>query len=44
MTNLAAVTALTAQQANVYLAGYGQPVPRAVAQRKKMIRVQIGCV
>ncbi|KAF5381565.1 hypothetical protein D9615_005636 [Tricholomella constricta] len=43
LVNVAAINALTGPQATAYLRGYGRPIPRSVATRRRAIRDTVGC-
>jgi hypothetical protein len=43
LVDVGIINALTGPQATAYLVGYGQPVPNAVADRRKAVRIAIGC-
>ena len=42
--NVGDINALTRQEATTYLNGYGIALPHNVLARKKVIRIEIGCI
>lgn len=43
LVNVVIINSLTGPQATAYLQGYGKPVPHHVADRRKAIRIAVGC-
>lgn len=43
LVDVGIINALAGPQATAYLVGYGQPVPNRIADRRKAIRIAVGC-
>ena len=43
LVDVGVINALTGLQATAYLIGYGRPVPNLVIDRRKAIRIAVGC-